>query len=355
MKSHKLFSKKPVFCLRSLPFGGAGSIIKALLPEGREDGNMGEIISTSFDNVAPLFAVVFLGYALRRLGVMREKDAVTLNSLCFHLLIPCLCIRSLQSVVFDGAYLRLLLYVGATYAVTIPLLCLLVPRLIPRRGQAGVVIQAAYRSNDVLLGIPLMENICGPDRMAPMLIVIAEVLILYNVTAVIILSRFSEREDARRPDAAAVAMQVIRNPILAGTLLGLLLRLLPFTLPVLVAKPLNNLASSASTVAMLAIGLRFRLAALSGDRRAICLTALIKLVILPVIWCWAAVWLGYRGDLMCAVFLVHACPTATSSAPLADAMGCDGLLAGELVLVTTGLSMFTIFCGVVILRASALI
>ena len=315
---------------------------------------MREIIATSFQNVAPLFCVVFVGYALRRLHVLTEGDAVPLNTLCFRLLLPCLCIRSMQTVTFDAAYLRLVLYILAAYAVTIPLLWLIVPRLIRDRGQAGVVIQAAFRSNDVLLGIPLMENICGTARMAPMMIAVAEVLLLYNFTAVVVLAHFSERQDAQA-DFGNVCRKVIRNPIIIGTLIGLALRLSPVTLPVLIEKPLGSLASCASTVAMIAIGLRFRFAALSGSRRAIGLGVSVKLLLGPLVWVTLAALLGFRGDLLCAIFLVFACPTATASVALADAMGCDGDLAGELVLVSTAGSLLTIFCGVVLLRALALI
>ncbi len=315
---------------------------------------MREIIATSFQNVAPLFCVVFVGYALRRLHVLTEADAVPLNTLCFRLLLPCLCIRSMQTVAFDVSYLRLVLYILAAYAVTIPLLCLFVPRVIRDGRQAGVVIQGAYRSNDVLLGLPLMENIRGAAHMAPMMIAVTEVLLLYNFTAVAVLAHFSERQGARA-DFAAILKKVLRNPIIVGTLLGLALRLSPFSLPVLIEKPLGSLASCASTVAMIAIGLRFRFAALSGNQRAIWLGVSVKLLFGPLVWVTAAALLGFRGDLLCASFLVFACPTATASVALADAMGCDGDLAGELVLVSTALSLLTIFCGVVLLRALALI
>jgi len=316
---------------------------------------MWEIIATSFENVVPLFAVVFVGYALRCLNVLDGGAAEPLNALCFRLLLPCLCIRSLQAVTFDFAYLRMALYIAATYAVAIPALCVLVPRLIPRRGQAGAVVQAAFRSNVVMIGIPLMQNICGADNMGPILIGGAETLLLFNFAAVIVLGRFSEKSGEVHVDFAAVARSVARNPVIIGTLLGILLRLLPITLPALIAEPLDGFADCASPIAMLAIGLRFRFAGLRSSRRAILFAAPVKLLVMPLVWTTVAAMLGYRGALLCAVFLVHACPPATVCVAMADAMGCDSDLAGELVLVSTALSILTVFFGVVLLRAFALI
>ena len=64
-----------------------------------------QLFFSTFNMVVPLFVVVFVGYFLRETNIVSEKLAGPLNSLCFKLLIPCTCIKSMQSVTLDITYL----------------------------------------------------------------------------------------------------------------------------------------------------------------------------------------------------------------------------------------------------------
>ena len=55
------------------------------------------------------------------------------------------------------------------------------------------------------------------------------------------------------------------------------------------------------------------------------------------------------------LLIVFATPTAVSSYPMAQNMGGDGPLAGQLVVFTTTLSIFTLFLFIFILRLLGLI
>ena len=59
-------------------------------------------------------------------------------------------------------------------------------------------------------------------------------------------------------------------------------------------------------------------------------------MILPIRW-------GWTGHILGAMLLTSASPTAISSYPMARTMGCDGDLAGEIVVVTSIFSILSMF------------
>lgn len=52
------------------------------------------------------------------------------------------------------------------------------------------MIQAMYRSNFILLGVPLVENIYGPEGAAIPMMLTAVVVPIYNILAVFTLETF---------------------------------------------------------------------------------------------------------------------------------------------------------------------
>ena len=83
---------------------------------------------------------------------------------------------------------------------------------------------------------------------------------------------------------------------------------------------------------------------LKSNWRMITLISAVKLILMPVLFCTAAYFLGgIRGQELTSLFIVFASPVALSSLPMASELGGDVKLAGELIAVTTVLSLVTIF------------
>ena len=61
------------------------------------------------------------------------------------------------------------------------------------------------------------------------------------------------------------------------------------------------------------------------------------------------IFFGLTGTSQTAAVLCAACPTAVASFAMADAMGADGELAGEIISATTLLSIITITFWIVLL------
>lgn len=303
----------------------------------------------------PIFIVVFVGYALKRFNMVPESLAGPLNTLAFNVLFPCLCVKQLQTTDMNMEYLWMGIYAVITFLISVPILCAIVPKFVPQRGQAGVVIQGAFRSNSILFAMSLMISVCGEENSGPILVMVAVATLLFNSIAVIVLSRFSETGAQSSLSPLKTAIQILKNPLIVGTLVGIVLRILPIDMPKVIMTPINNLATSATPIAMLAIGLRFDFKSIAKNIKAIGIATLSKLVIMPLVWTVVGYLIGFRSYVLCAIFLEHACPSATGGVPMAEAMGCDSKLAGEIIIVQTICASVTIFIGVYLIRLFGII
>ena len=77
-------------------------------------------------------------------------------------------------------------------------------------------------------------------------------------------------------------------------------------------------------------------------------TLALKLIVLPAIVLGVSLLLPFSAAQRFMWIVVFAAPIATASYPMADAMGCDGRLAGELVTTSTLASVVTLFLWVLI-------
>lgn len=309
-----------------------------------------ELLLSTFNMVMPMFVIVFAGYLLRRFGVLEESVALRLNNLCYRVLLPCSMFRSALTMRFDKAYIWLALFELATIAISVPLLCWVVPKIVPDRRQAGAVVQTCFRTNTAIFGVSLMESICGNENLAPMVVVIATVVLGFNVAATVELTYFSGEKTDGRMSPRKLLYELARNPMILGTAAGLAVNLMGITLPSAVMTPITNLSLCAMPIAMLSVGMRFDLASITSNRRIIAFATAVKLVLMPLVWTSCAYFLGFRDYILCAIFFQQASMTITIAPAMAEAFGCDGKISGEILIVQTGVSCLTMFFGVYLMR-----
>ncbi|MGD8305527.1 MAG: AEC family transporter, partial [Ignavibacteria bacterium] len=75
----------------------------------------------------------------------------------------------------------------------------------------------------------------------------------------------------------------------------------------------------------------------------------------PVILTTGAYYFGYRDTDLGIMFILFACPTAIVSFIMAEAMGCNSKLAGNIIVISTIGSVITISAAIIILRSTNLI
>ena len=120
-------------------------------------------------------------------------------------------------------------------------------------------------------------------------------------------------------------------------------------LPELLIGPLETLGEAATPLALVVLGGMLSVRSISEHRYYLLAAALARLVFVPLVTVVTGILLGFRGNDLVAVLAAFASPTAVASTPMAQAMGGDGKLAGEIVAVTSVGCILTIFLWVFVL------
>ena len=131
------------------------------------------------------------------------------------------------------------------------------------------------------------------------------------------------------------------------------LRLIP--LPSAVSKTITDLGKVATPLSLVALGASFTFASAACFRRQLVVGVSGKLILCPLIMVTLGAMLGLRAEMLVPVLIFFGAPTAVSSFPMAQQMDGDGELAASLVVVTSALSILTIFVWVFALKTLALI
>ncbi len=291
--------------------------------------------------VMPFLIYLLIGFSMVRFRWTDRPFLEKLNKLTFRAFFPIMMFQNIYSITPEGMpSAKLLLMAGISLLLLILLLMAVVPRIVKENPRRGVIIQGIFRSNFLLYGVGLTVSVYGSEASAVASVLVMEVVSMYNIAAVIVLETF---QGQGKSSPGELILKLLKNPLLQGCILGLVVFALKIRLPVFLEKPISSLASIATPLAMITLGGTLRFEALRRNQRVLVAVLGIRLLVLPVVMVSIAYLIGLRGVELFLVLMVYGTPVAASSYPMALNMGGDGELAGQLVFVSTVLSMGTVF------------
>lgn len=313
-----------------------------------------ENIILSFNVIAPLFFLMVIGYVIANYTDLADKNLLKkANSLVFRVFLPCMLFKNIyQSNIREQMQGGLCLFAAGSLLLLFALLCLIVPRLVKKENQQGVVIQGIFRSNYVIFGVAVVENMYGSANTATAAVLSAILVPMYNFLAVIALSFFGGK---RERDLKKVIVGILKNPLILASVLGILASLSGFKLPKAADTTLGDLAKLATPVAFLILGGDFDFSKVKGNLKTAGWVVFVKMVILPLIFIPIVAAMGYRNSDLLAALLAYQTPVAVSSYIMAQQAGADEQLAGQLVVFSSMVSIFTLFVTIFILRQMGLL
>ncbi len=314
------------------------------------------------NSVAPIIITVAIGYILKRIGLMNTDFAAKANKLVFHVFLPVMLFMNLYRVEslsgFGGGYI---IYSVATVAV-IFLVAIPLTGLVTRdAGRRGALLQSTFRSNYALVGIPLAELLYGAEGALVATVLSAITIPCFNILAVISLSIF--RDGGERPSVKKILLGIAKNPLIISVLSGLAVLAIRAMLTDLgvdfrfseitsIYKPLEYLSAVATPLALLVLGAQFEFSAVRELKKEIICGVTARCFVLPLLTLGVA-YIFFRdsfgGAEFASLIAVFATPVAVSSVPMAQEMGADSRLAGQLVVWTTLLSSVTVFLSALLL------
>lgn len=307
-----------------------------------------ENLMISANAVLPMCLVMALGYGTRRLGWIRREEISAINKIAFRIFLPCLLYYNVYCSDLSGSFDPLLM----AYAVGGVLLTfglslgytLLTEKLPERR---GVMIQGMFRSNYVIMGIPVATALLGADQLGTVSILIAVVVPLFNMLSVVVLEVFR----GQKPKPLHILGQIAKNPLVIGSVLGILTLAAGIRLPHILEQTIQNISAIASPLQLFLLGAFFQFSGLKTYRRELVTVSAAKLIVAPGLFLGLGALLGFRGVAFVSLIGVFASPTAVNSFTMAQQMGGDAELAGDIVVITSAMSILTMFLWIFLFKS----
>ncbi len=294
---------------------------------------------TSFNIVIPLVLLMATGFLIRRVGLVSEDAFRIINRIVFYVGIPTLVFHG---VVTDRTPARwqFALWVAGSVLVAFVLSMLLARVLTKDPAKRGTLAQAAYRSNDGIFGLAVAAALLGENNTGTMAFTLVISASLFGLTGVLCY----ELNRGGKIKFTKVLLNLLKNPILWAAALAFLVRFTGITLPYVILKPIEYFKSMCTPLGFLVLGGLLSFRSLREDWKLVTIISAVKLIVFPVAVCSLAYFVGgLRGAELASIFIVFSAPTAMSCLPMAGELGGDVKLSGELIAVTTVLSLLTVF------------
>lgn len=307
-----------------------------------------ESLKLSFEAIMPVFLMIALGYTIKRLSIADKNGFDTINKLVFKFFLPLLLFYNIYKTeaieVFD---LKLVIFTlaGVFFVfVTGYIAAILLSKDNSRR---GVMLQGFFRANFAILGIPLINHICGEGSGLITSLMIAVVIPVFNVLAVVALECF--RKGSNKINIPGLLKGTITNPLIIGCIAGLVFFIFKIKLPSFLENTVSDIASTATPLSLIVLGTVFEFKATKGYLKEIIAVVSARLVLIPMIILPVAVRMGFSGEALACLLIIFGAPVAVSSFAMAQQMNGDEMLAAQLVAISSALCLLTLFVWIFIL------
>lgn len=301
-----------------------------------------ESLKLSFSAVMPIFILMAIGYFIKKIKLADKKSFDAMNKLIFKIFLPTLLFYNIYSTKsFEVFNPELIVFTIVAVLCIFILGYFAVLFLTKDNRKRGVILQAFFRANFAILGIPLINYICEGKTSGLSSMMVAVVIPVFNVLGVISLERF--REGNEKIDYLKLVKGIITNPLIIGCILGTIFLVFGVKLPSLIEKSVEDVSSIATPLSIIVLGSVFEFSDLKGYFKENLIAVLGRLVVAPLLVIPFAVLLGFTGEALACILIIFGAPTAVSSFAMAQQMGGDEALAVQVVAISSVACLFTLF------------
>lgn len=285
--------------------------------------------------VLVLFILIAVGFVCGKKGVITEHASKVMTDIVLYVVTPCVMVSAFQrdfSMETLGNIGIAAFTAGVIIAASI-VLCRLVFRS-KDINRKKVLQFAVIFSNCGFMSLPLQKQLLGDDGWFFGSIFVAMFNIIVWTYGLVDMSG-----DKKQLSIKKIAL----NPGIIGAVAAIILFVLPFQLPPIIAQPITHLSNLNTPVPMLIIGYylskaNFRKAFTDGGAY---LASLFRLIIIPFAAAFAMLALHLDKTMVIAFTIASAAPTAATTTMFAAKFNRDVELSVSVVTLTTVLSLIT--------------
>ncbi|MDU7151800.1 MAG: AEC family transporter [Peptoniphilus grossensis] len=306
-----------------------------------------ENLLMGFNIVSPVFFVLLLGYFAKKRGYIDNNFVDKGTWIVFYLALPFKLFYDIKNARIVSLHPKYVAYIllGVIFVIFISIIIAKALRIKDKK-KLSAFVHCAYRSNFVYVGFPILDIIYnGAPSMEHMIVIIAFGLTLYNISAIILLTYYSEAED-KSISFIDIFIKILKNPMIAGVVVGAIFNFLQLPVYQGVDKAIEMVAKISTPMSLILIGASLNFESSKSDFKLMFISAFIKTVIAPALLIPIGVKLGFTNMELGIAYVFWATPCAANCFIFTKQMKSDYEFASKVITLSFIMSIITYPVGI---------
>lgn len=291
--------------------------------------------------VLPVFGIIALGFALRKAGLVKASWVHILNNFVYYVSLPAIILVSFWQIdLTNPVFIKTL---GINFLVMLILalgLLILLSLLKISRGQKAAIFLTSISGNTIYMGLPIASSVVGLTYYSSIVAIGTVQLSIAFLFSIVLLEFWLSRTKSLKN----YFWDVIKNPIIASTLIGVVLSfLLREHVDSSLKKMLEMLGTTSSPLALFSLGSFFGGKFIEDHLPLAVLPTAIKLALLPLLTLFAFYLFKLKGPETNISIILATVPAAVTTFVLAEKFKLDKSYVANVILISTIVSVLTIW------------
>ena len=287
--------------------------------------------------ILSIILMIGIGYALKRIDFLSEKDINPLNKIIMNILLPCMIFSALYSsdlsLIPKLGILPFVILISSFVTGLVSFLIL--KKLGYDDKKLWTVLVTVMIANTAFMGYPVNLGIFGHEGFLRAIFCDIATMCIFLILSFVLVIKFGGT-------VKKAIRKIALFPPLWAIVFGLGLNILNVPIGPVLNNTVNYLGNGAIPLIMISLGLSIDLAGLSRSKSMVAFTSIMKLLFFPAIAFIVVLFLGL-SDLQYTVAIVEAAmPSGMLSLVLAITYNLDYQLTSDCILINTVISLITL-------------
>ena len=287
--------------------------------------------------ILSIIIMIGLGYFLKRIDFLSEKDIDPFNKIVMYILLPCMIFHALYSA--DLSLISKLgilpLVILASSVVTGIVSFFILKQLKLDDITLWSVLVTVMIANTAFMGYPVTLGIFGQEGFLRAIFCDIATLCIFLILSFVLILKFGGT-------VKTAVKKITFFPPLWAVILGLVFNFINIPIGPVIDNTVNYLGQGAIPLIMIALGLSIDFSAIKRSKSMIVFTSIMKLMFFPIVAFVVATQLGLV-DLQFKISIVEAAmPSGMMSLLLAITYKLDYELTSDCILINTVISLITL-------------
>jgi len=297
-----------------------------------------EVLGVTF----PVFAVIAIGFIIKKKNMLKEEHVPVLNSLTYNFGLPALVfsgiVKNSFSQIFDADIIKVIFPAYFIYIFFI--IASFYFLKIDNRVKSAAIV-SSFRNNMAFIGLPILLYAYGSLAAARASIVIA-LLLPINIMLTALFFQLQARA-TKTFRIKNLLKEIFLDPVIISVIAGLIISYFSVTVPAPAGRLLEILSNIAVPLALLSIGASFKFAYIKNNIKYITIICIAKLVLFPLLTLVFSIFVfkvaALNRDIICVLF---ATPVAVATYIQSRKYSTDSDFVSAVIIISTIASALTL-------------